>query len=188
MRLEEFLGHGRCDAVTPARRERVEDDRCVEVALVIGGKDHRTVDGFQMLQPADIDAGEEPAEGKNPGRQTGAAQSRALAASDSTTESRSCRLQPPLLGRRRRSVVSGLRGRRRFSRRRSATRRLSPGTPLPAPSSVRHVRASSSPAHRSWCRGSPRGRARTVAALTRRFGNLWRLPASAVPARRSAMP
>ena len=39
--LEEFLRHRRRDPVAPARRQRLENHRRIEVALVIGGENHR---------------------------------------------------------------------------------------------------------------------------------------------------
>ena len=185
VRLEELLRHGRCDAVTPARRERVEDDRRVEVALVIGGEDHRTrrgVRGAPARAPRRWRRSGRGAESRSAGwRGAG----RARAAIGSTTGSRSPRLRPPLPGRPRRAagqrveVGDGPRG---------AEARLVDGD-LERLFERHHQldafeRAQPERVDRR-CRGSACVRARTAASTdATRSRNLWRLPASAGPARR----
>ena len=91
MRLEEFLGHRRRDAVAPARRQRAQDRRRIEVALVVGGEDHRPVELVEVLEALDLERREDAAERQDPGRQAGAAQGARRRASGSRTGSRSAR-------------------------------------------------------------------------------------------------
>ena len=69
VRVEEFLHHRRCGAIAPARRQGIENDRCVEMALMVGREDHGTLDVFQMLEPGHRHAREYAAKRKDPRRQ-----------------------------------------------------------------------------------------------------------------------
>ena len=54
MRLEELLRHRRREPVAPPRRQRVEDHRRIEVALMVRGEDHRRRQVAQVLEPFDL--------------------------------------------------------------------------------------------------------------------------------------
>ena len=54
VRVEEFLHHRRRDAVAPARRERVQDHRAVEVALVVRGENYRPLDRSRCSSPVTV--------------------------------------------------------------------------------------------------------------------------------------
>src|SRR5258708_7328315 len=69
MSVEELLHHRGRGPVSPARGQRVEDHRTVEVTLVVRGEDHRTVDLLEMLEPGDGHVREDTAEGEYPRRQ-----------------------------------------------------------------------------------------------------------------------
>ena len=68
VRVEEFLCHRGGDPVAPPRRQRIEDHGRVEMALMIRGEDHRTIESIEMLESADGHAREDAPEWKNPGR------------------------------------------------------------------------------------------------------------------------
>ena len=53
MRLEEFLGHRGRDAVAPLPRQRLENHRRVQVALVVGGENDGAAGRVEVLQSFD---------------------------------------------------------------------------------------------------------------------------------------
>ena len=60
VRGEELLGHRRAHVVASRSGERCQDHGRIHVALVIGGKDDRSVDVIEMLAPVDAQPGECP--------------------------------------------------------------------------------------------------------------------------------
>ena len=66
VRVEELLCHRGGDAIAPPRRQRIEDHGRVQMALMIRGEDHRTLEAIEMLESADGHAREDAPEWKDP--------------------------------------------------------------------------------------------------------------------------
>ena len=69
--LEELLGHGDGHPVAPAGRQRPQDHRAVQVALVVRGEDDRAGQALEVLEPFHLHPGEDAADRQDPGRQAG---------------------------------------------------------------------------------------------------------------------
>src|SRR5262249_14911660 len=60
MRVEELLPHSRSYAVSPAARQARQDDRRIEMALVIGGENHRSRKRPQVFQARNLSGSDRP--------------------------------------------------------------------------------------------------------------------------------
>ena len=181
VRLEEFLGHRRGDAVAEPGGQRRQDDRRIHVALVVRGENHRPADRLQVLAAVDANPREQPRDGQDPGRQARAADGACRPRSVPRRKLDRLEAAAPALS----ALLDDRRaGRTDRALRRTRARRCACRTRPRAPPSARPVRASSGQARRAWSSDVEIGAARVLRDERRQ--QIGAARPSAAPARRSS--